>query len=179
MHRDLIRRWNATVGPDDEVWVLGDVAKDRLDWGLSLVGALHGHKVLVAGNHDRCHPLHGAAATRWLPRYLAAGFRTITPQQTSLAIGDRHVDLCHFPPAGDVLPSDRHVTYRPPDTGGWLLHGHVHEEWQRRGRWINVGIDVWDLRPVPEDELVDLMARADAAELLSQESRGRPRRRAS
>ncbi len=28
---------------------------------------------------------------------------------------------------------------------GWPLHGHVHSEWQVRGRRINDGVNVWDL----------------------------------
>ena len=31
MNWRLVRRWNATVAPTDEVWVLGDVAMGRLD----------------------------------------------------------------------------------------------------------------------------------------------------
>jgi calcineurin-like phosphoesterase family protein len=46
-------RWNATVGPDDEVWHLGDVALGPKGPALeALLARLHGRKHLVAGNND-------------------------------------------------------------------------------------------------------------------------------
>ena len=39
----------------------------------------------------------------------------------------------------------------------WLLHGHVHERWRQQGRMVNVGVDVWDLAPVPEEVIAQLM----------------------
>lgn len=45
MDRELIRRWNETVSPEDTVYVLGD-------WGRMDPTALHGRKYLVRGNHD-------------------------------------------------------------------------------------------------------------------------------
>lgn len=53
MDFDLIERWNAIVGPDDTVWHLGDFAwKGHADTG-DIFAALHGHKFLIKGNHDR------------------------------------------------------------------------------------------------------------------------------
>lgn len=43
------------------------------------------------------------------------------------------------------------------DDGGWLLHGHVHEQWRQHDRMINVGCDVWDYRPVAEAALAALI----------------------
>lgn len=39
------------------------------------------------------------------------------------------------------------------------LHGHVHEKWRVLGRQVNVGVDVWDYRPVAEADPVTVMAR--------------------
>lgn len=49
--RQLIERWNATVGKYDTVWVLGDVFFGACDPNLVL-GALTGIKKLIMGNHD-------------------------------------------------------------------------------------------------------------------------------
>lgn len=46
----LVERWNATIGPHDKVYVLGDVAIPMS--GIQQVGRLNGDKVLIAGNHD-------------------------------------------------------------------------------------------------------------------------------
>ena len=45
MDRELIRRWNETVSPDDIVYVLGD-------WGNLSPTLLQGTKYLIKGNHD-------------------------------------------------------------------------------------------------------------------------------
>ena len=49
----LIARWNATVGPDDDVWHLGDFAAGASRARCrEIFDALAGRKHLVAGNHD-------------------------------------------------------------------------------------------------------------------------------
>lgn len=50
MDAEIIRRWNAKVGPSDRVYVLGDVVINRRF--LPKVGALNGRLKLVIGNHD-------------------------------------------------------------------------------------------------------------------------------
>ena len=48
---------------------------------------------------------------------------------------------------------DKFAKWRPTDDGRWLLCGHVHEKWKIQGRMINVGVDVWDYKPVPVTEI--------------------------
>ncbi|MDI9632741.1 MAG: metallophosphoesterase family protein [Methanolinea sp.] len=50
MNRDLVRRWNAVVGPGDTVYCLGDFCM-RGD-PLRFIRALNGRKVFIRGNHD-------------------------------------------------------------------------------------------------------------------------------
>jgi calcineurin-like phosphoesterase family protein len=38
-----------------------------------------------------------------------------------------------------------------------VVHGHVHQPWKVRGRGIHVGLDAWDLRPVPRGTLEKLI----------------------
>ena len=46
-------RWNAVVGPADEVWHLGDFAIGLGPAAMAaLLDGLHGHKHLVTGNND-------------------------------------------------------------------------------------------------------------------------------
>ena len=157
MDEELVRRWNDTVGPTDTVWVLGDVALGRIEDSLSLVGLLAGHKMLVAGNHDRCWTGHGRRGEPWLERYVEAGFEAVHQGEVALEVGGVPVIACHFPYRGDSRDTDRYVEHRPADRGQWLLHGHVHDRWRQWGRMINVGVDAWDFRPVAEDELAALI----------------------
>lgn len=162
MNRALIQRWNEVVADADEVWCLGDMAMGQLDHTLPLIAELTGRKILVAGNHDRCWAGHtGRAAERvpsWIDRYERAGFDEILQGTIEMEVGGRRVLASHFPYVGDSHDADRFVEHRPADDGEtWLLHGHVHEKWQRADRMINVGVDVWDYRPVAEETLAALM----------------------
>jgi calcineurin-like phosphoesterase family protein len=164
MDEGLIARWNETVGPDDEVWVVGDVAMGQLHQTLSRVSALHGRKMLVPGNHDRCWPGHRKDVERWSAEYQAAGFERILPSPRQLDIGGTAVTIDHFPYRGDSGNIERYTDQRPPDHGGWLVHGHIHDRWRQSDRQINVGVDAWGGRPVAGDQLAELI-NAGPAEL--------------
>lgn len=165
MNDGLIDRWNDTVADADTVWVLGDVALGPIDRTLALVDCLAGHKVLVAGNHDRCWAGHGLRAQAWTERYRDAGFEQIHQGAVAVDVdgSGATVTACHFPYQGDSQDDDRYPAYRPVDRGGWLLHGHVHDRWQQRERMINVGVDVWDYRPVNIEVLASLIAAGPVA----------------
>lgn len=172
MNAVLVQRWNQVVGPDDEVWVLGDVALGPIHDSLAVVGELQGRKLLLSGNHDRCWPGNGPRAAEWVQRYRDAGFAEVHHGEIELVVtgddggpaaGSRtEVLASHFPYRGDSRDQDRHVGDRPVDRGGWLLHGHVHERWRQRDRMINVGTDAWAHRPVAEGELAALIAAGPA-----------------
>jgi calcineurin-like phosphoesterase family protein len=158
MNDTLIERWNATVGPTDEVMVLGDFALGRIAETLPMVAALNGRKVLLAGNHDRCWHGHKKGIDVAVARYLDAGFDEIWQGDVQLELGGVGVLGSHFPYRGDSHDHDRYVEHRPVDEGAWLVHGHVHERWKVREKMINVGVDVWDYAPVSETALVALIA---------------------
>ena len=50
MDEEMIKRWNATVRPNDKVYHLGDVVINRKS--LKTLSRLNGDKVLIRGNHD-------------------------------------------------------------------------------------------------------------------------------
>ena len=159
MNGALIANWTEIVRGDDEVWVLGDVAMGRITETLPLVAKLPGRKHLVPGNHDRCWPGHSCVRPEHVAIYEDVGF-TIHPPMVRTELGGHEVLLCHLPVAGDSRDADRYGLHRPMlDADTWLLHGHVHEKWRVEGRQINVGVDVWDYRPVAESALLGLIAQ--------------------
>ncbi len=160
MNEALLQRWNSVVGDDDDVWVLGDVAMGRIDDNLALVAELSGHKVLLAGNHDRCWAGRQRDHGRWLQRYREAGFAEIHQGTVHTSVAGQDVLAGHFPYEGDSHDEDRFTRWRPTDTGSWLLHGHVHTTWRVKRRQINVGVDVWDYTPVPETTLAAIIGDA-------------------
>ena len=164
MNEALIGAWNDVVAPTDDVWVLGDAAMGTIADTLPLVALLHGRLVLVPGNHDRCfagNPNWQA----WIDRYLDAGFAEVRHGPLEIDLRGQTVTVSHFPYTGESRPErpDRHAQHRPEDRGQVLLHGHVHSAWKVNGRQINVGIDVWDHRPVAEAVVANLAAGPAAA----------------
>lgn len=162
MDAALVAAWNAVVGPDDEVWVLGDLAMGPIAESLPLAKQLVGCKHLLVGNHDR--PFEERRRDEWADRYrYEGGFEDLYYGTLDLTLADgTAVQACHFPYEGDSGDHDRFVPQRPTDEGAWLLHGHVHERWRQRGRMINVGVDAWAGRPVAEQELIDLISAGEA-----------------
>jgi len=140
----LIANWNERVAPDDEVRHLGDFALTHIGRVTDILKRLNGKKYLIMGNHDR----HTKTA------YRNAGFHEVS-REASLNVDGFRLKLKHdFKRVVD-------------DLWGYdaVLVGHVHEHWRERAvdasRWgekkerriINVGVDVWDYRPVSLAEL--------------------------
>ncbi|MHB1773193.1 MAG: hydrolase [Acidimicrobiales bacterium] len=157
MNAAMIVNWNSTVGPADTVHHLGDLVMGHQEDSLSLVGLLNGHIVLHAGNHDGCWHGHGKKGLRLEQDYLDAGIEEIRQGPEHMIVGGREVLVCHFPYRDIGRGAERYETFRPVDEDLWLLHGHVHERWQRRDRMINVGVDVWDFTPVAEETLAEMI----------------------
>lgn len=171
MNEALIANWNAVVRDDDIVFVMGDFSMGSRDQMKSIVPRLKGRKRLISGNHDR------DAKTM-----LEAGFESVE-ENTMIKLSDGKksykVLASHFPyhpvltynRSSDVTEDGkvwnmqlegnidgRYLHKRILDDGKhWLLHGHVHQHWKVRGRMINVGVDVWDMKPVTEKQLIDIM----------------------
>lgn len=52
MNESMIQEWNATVRPEDEVFILGDVAFCNAHNAVKILTRLNGSKILIEGNHD-------------------------------------------------------------------------------------------------------------------------------
>lgn len=157
MDKRLIDGWNAVVRPQDEIYVLGDVCFHKASIGVPMMQELQGQKYLVRGNHDKYS----------FSQYHDAGFQVVC-EEVKLRVLGQYLKLSHFP-YGPTLegqkgmdPHDlRYMDRRPADQGNFLLCGHVHDKWKTQGRMINVGVDVWDYRPVSGEEIVKLVMDAD------------------
>jgi calcineurin-like phosphoesterase family protein len=132
MNAAMIERWNETVGPDDEVWHLGDFAIRQPPAVVAeLLARLHGRKHLVAGNND---PPATTALDGWAN---VQSYIEIEAEGVSLV-------LCHYP-----FRSWRGMAK------GWVnLHGHSHGRLKPQPRQFDVGVDVWDFRPVTLAEIL-------------------------
>jgi len=172
MNNKIISNINELVSQEDELWILGDLAMGLLDSSLPVLKRIHAKKILVAGNHDRCHPYYGKKSESFIKKYIDdTGVVKLFPTNTSLTLMDgTQVAVSHFPyqNKNDTAPKvgrngkttvgDKFAEYRVKDEGGWLLCGHVHEKWAVQGKQINVGIDAWGGYPVSEETLVGVIA---------------------
>lgn len=156
MNETMIAKWNNIVGPEDEVYYLGDfsLAARPVEVYTSL---LNGIKYLVPGNHDFCHSYNKQSRTperhaRCIRQYQDWGW-TVLPEQTSLMIPEHgEVKLCHLPYSTN-FEGDKFAKWRLQDDGHWLLCGHIHHNWKTMDRMINVGVDVWDFQPVSAEQI--------------------------
>lgn len=122
----MLERWNAVVDPDDDVWRLGDFAvRQSADRVASLLGRLNGHKHLVVGNND------DTAVTG------CVGWQSVQAYAELVIDGVRLV-LCHY----------TFRTWRDMSKGAINLHGHSHGRLKPLPRQFDVGVDMWDFRPV-------------------------------
>lgn len=130
MDSEMVKRWNATVGPNDIVWHLGDFAhKMTDDDAQKSFGMLHGKKHLIRGNHDR------DSVSDW-------GWESVHDLH-EISLDGRRIVMCHYPLA---------------EWAGYYrdsvhLFGHVHGNRQVAGA-VDVGVDNWDFRPVTLDEIL-------------------------
>ena len=123
----LVARWNEAVGPDDVVWHLGDFAigPSRAEIH-ALLASLNGRKHLIVGNNDGLDTLE---APDWasLQHY------------AEIVVDERKLVLCHYP----------FRTWNGIGSGAINIHGHSHGRLTPATRQYDVGVDVWDFRPVP------------------------------
>lgn len=165
----LAARWDAVVNPNndrpDQVWVLGDISvggnraeTNALAWLLQRPGQKH----LIAGNHDHAHPMF-RDSHRWQRKYLGV-FESVQPFAVRKVKG-RYIKLSHFPyqgsEFGDHTDEERYPAWRLPDTGNYLLHGHTHTAERQHGREIHVGVDAWNLAPVPLETIEDMISNTE------------------
>jgi calcineurin-like phosphoesterase family protein len=131
MNTAIVERWNAVVGPDDEVWHLGDFAlRTSPADAAALLGALRGRKHLVTGNND-------------LPAIVALPGWTSTQPYAEITVEGTRLVLCHY----------AFRTWNGMAKGALNLHGHSHGRLKPLPRQIDVGVDVWDFRPVTLDRI--------------------------
>lgn len=159
MDESLIRWYNEIVGPDDNVYIIGDVAMGDKSRIPNLIRRLNGRKHLILGNHDYRKP----GIIR--PEILQAqreGLLVAVVTELEVIDAGRKLMLKHEP-------------FEVPEGYDYALIGHVHNSWTSaswspnivnqdgtRGRWsadptgktVNVGVDVSGYRPMTLDQLL-------------------------
>jgi calcineurin-like phosphoesterase family protein len=157
----ILENFNKGTRDDDLTYIAGDFA---LDWkGVDhILAQLRGRLILIEGNHDIMSSVH---RNGWKHRAAWTGpgkFEAIVAYLPRRCAGMEFL-ISHYPYTGDHTGADRYTQFRLRDEGKWLLHGHTHsrEKLSDHPRQIHVGVDAWNLAPVQERDVIDLMKSLD------------------
>jgi len=143
MNETIIKNWNARVQEGDQVFHVGDFCFRNSEGGKVGEGLTHkalyyferlnGNIIYIKGNHDRNNSV-----------------RTLV-ERIVIKYGPHYINLVHDPNNYD-------------DNFAINFVGHVHEKWKFRRAFlpdadkyvdlINVGVDVWDFKPVTFEEII-------------------------
>ncbi len=160
MNEMMIKNWNDRVGKRDTVYVIGDFAFAGKELTKQVLKRLKGRKILIKGNHDR--------SAKWM---LEAGFDEVH-ENIFIYLNDGEtrykIFLSHFPYQPTPWMWLKHKIFggywdtrymhkRIMDQGEWLLHGHTHGRKKRKGRMIHVGVDAWDMKPIPHTTIIRMI----------------------
>jgi calcineurin-like phosphoesterase family protein len=130
--KKIIENWNKTVGKDDIVYYLGDVALSES--GLKKIEKCNGKKILIKGNYDEQDtakfPIDNEMLLKYFDKVVKSGY---------IKINGERIYLVHYPNKGK--------------TDCFNIVGHIHEKWRVQKNMINVGIDVWHFFPVSESQI--------------------------
>jgi calcineurin-like phosphoesterase family protein len=131
MDAAITERWNATAGPDDEIWHLGDFAlRTSASAAAALLRGLNGRKHLVTGNND-------PPAITTLPEWSSV------QSYAEITVETHRLVLCHY----------AFRTWNGMAKGALNLHGHSHGRLKPLPRQTDVGVDCWDFRPVAVQQM--------------------------
>jgi calcineurin-like phosphoesterase family protein len=131
MNEELVNRWNQQVKPEDVVYHLGDFSFKGSENARKWEQRLQGSIVHFQGNHDK---------NNGIKTYLLTGI---------LVFSNKVVLAQHHPPrdANEI-----------PKECDFVISGHVHDKWKYKIiediPIINVGVDVWDFKPVDANTVV-------------------------
>ena len=117
MNREMIELWNATVKPDDLVYILGDVVwSNKLEDWTKILAHLNGRKFIVKGNHDKTDILRRLEDLRVID-----GWSHQTVVQDPGANGKARYVVLNHSPMPFFVNMHHDNTYH--------LYGHVHISW--------------------------------------------------
>ena len=140
MDETMIQNWNKIVGPDDDVYIVGDFAYRTKDPCL-YADKLNGRKHLITGNHDKKNLRDPKFRSRFVE----------IKDMLTLKDNGRTIVLCHYPLA------EWDGMYR----GALHFFGHIHNNennTQKIMRTIkvayNVGADILGFTPKTIDEII-------------------------
>ena len=140
---EIIRNWNSVVGPDDEVYHLGDMMLVNNEHGMHCIRMLNGRIHLILGNHDT-QSRH--VCYEECPNICEIVFAT------QIRYKKNYFYCSHYPT----------ITANYDDQKPWSMHlinlfGHTHQKekfYNDNPYMYNVGLDAHNNYPVEINEII-------------------------
>jgi len=136
MNEAMVREWNDLIGPEDTVYILGDVAFLSAEKAVATVRRLNGRKILVEGNHDRklLQNQDFRNCFEEIHKYLDAQFN------------ETRVVMLHYPIA----------EWDQMHRGAVHFHGHMHGSHSglENYRALDVGMDATGMIAIAMDDAI-------------------------
>jgi calcineurin-like phosphoesterase family protein len=142
MNEAIVERWNAVVGPDDEVYVLGDLTLGDATIGVEYIRRLNGALHIVLGNHDTDNRVKMYYS---LPNVVEVALAA------KLNYKKYHFFMTHYPCLTGNLEKEslKQCTLN--------LYGHTHQKtnfYMDMPYMYHVGVDSHDCTPVLLDDII-------------------------
>lgn len=174
MDEALIKNYNQFVRKEDIVYFLGDLGLPGAPRLQEIISRLNGIKILIMGNHDK----YG------ITTYYDLGFVNVV-ESAIISVGQRQIRLNHYPQRTIrelcrifllyiKKMREKNRTFQQVfqrikrewskyqySTKGWNICGHVHNAWKINKKNINVGVDVWDFRPVLLKKVISIIDKEE------------------
>ena len=137
MNETIVKNWNSVVGPDDTVYLLGDVIMGGIT-NIKYLARLNGHIEIIAGNHDSDRRIDEYCK---LPNITFHGYGDIYKTKKRTFYLSHHQQIMKN---GDSV-------YIP-----WNIHGHTHskEKFSEYDHCYNVSLDAHNCTPVSLDQIM-------------------------
>jgi len=140
----VIRNWNSVVGPDDDIYHLGDVMLGDNEYGMKCLNRLNGNIHLVLGNHD---------TDARIELYESCPNIVEIVHAAQIKYKKNYFFLCHYPV----------ITANYDDQKAWAkhlinLHGHTHSQntfFNNNPYMYNVALDAHNNFPVLIDDIIE------------------------
>ena len=143
MNAAIVHNWNAVVGPNDDVYILGDIMLNNNDEGIRLLKSLKGNIHIILGNHD--------TDTR-IELYDKCYNVVEITYATIIKYGKFRFYLSHYPTITSNL-DENHLSQHL-----FNLYGHTHQKknFYNDIPWIyHVGVDSHDCTPISLDQIIE------------------------
>lgn len=143
MNEVMIQKWNEKIGPNDEVYHLGDFGLCTDEEIIKISARLNGVIYLITGNHERA-ALNNRKRFRWIKDYYE-----LKVKDNDCKNGYRKIVLFHY--AMRVWHGD----YK----GAWHLYGHTHGNLPDKADMLSfdVGVDCHDFYPLSYEDVKEIM----------------------